>query len=50
MRILLMNSARTWGGTEKWTRMAAESLAEAGHHTILVYRRDAVGSKGFGKY
>jgi len=43
MRILLMNSARTWGGTEKWTRMAAESLADAGHHTILVYRRDAVG-------
>jgi len=44
MRILLMNSARTWGGTEKWTRMAAESLAEAGHHTILVYRREVVGS------
>ncbi|MCF8382608.1 MAG: glycosyltransferase [Chlorobium sp.] len=43
MKILFMNSARTWGGTEKWTRMAAESLKNAGHYTILVYRRDVVG-------
>ncbi|KAA6232320.1 glycosyltransferase [Chlorobium phaeovibrioides] len=42
MNILFMNSAREWGGTEKWTRMAAESLA-ANNRTILVYRRKAVG-------
>jgi len=42
MNILFMNSAREWGGTEKWTRMAAESLA-ANNRTILVYRREAVG-------
>lgn len=44
MRILLMNSARTWGGTEKWTRMAAESLA-AEHTIFLAYRREIVGNK-----
>lgn len=43
MNILFMNSARTWGGTEKWTRMAAEALAKAGHRTMLVYRREVVG-------
>lgn len=43
MKILFMNSARAWGGTEKWTRMATESLKNAGHHTLLVYRRDVVG-------
>lgn len=44
MRILLMNSARTWGGTEKWTRMAAESLS-AEHTMFLAYRREIVGKK-----
>ncbi|MDP8306106.1 MAG: glycosyltransferase [Candidatus Chlorobium antarcticum] len=43
MNILFMNSAREWGGTEKWTRMAAEALGES-HNTILVYRKDVVGS------
>ncbi len=42
MNILFINSARTWGGTEKWTRMAAESLA--GRHGVrLVYRKPVVG-------
>lgn len=40
-----MNSARTWGGTEKWTRMATESLAENGHGVSLVYRHPVVGEK-----
>lgn len=44
MNILLMNSARTWGGTEKWTRMAAETLA-ADHQVFLAYRREIVGSR-----
>ena len=42
MNILLINSARTWGGTEKWTRMAAESLADT-HKVCLVYRKNIVG-------
>jgi glycosyltransferase involved in cell wall biosynthesis len=44
MNILFVNSARTWGGTEKWTHMAAEALAES-HHTALAYRRDLVGER-----
>lgn len=42
MNILFINSARTWGGTEKWTRMAAESLAE-NNRVCLVYRKNIVG-------
>jgi glycosyltransferase involved in cell wall biosynthesis len=44
MNILFMNSARTWGGTEKWTRMAAEAIAK-NHKTILVYRRKIIGER-----
>ncbi len=44
MNILFMNSARTWGGTEKWTQMAAEAIAEH-HKTVLVYRRAIVGER-----
>ena len=44
MNILFINSARTWGGTEKWVRMAAESLS-ASHEVSLVYRRTVVGDK-----
>jgi len=44
MNILFMNSARTWGGTEKWTRMASEAMAKD-HKTFLVYRRDIVGER-----
>jgi glycosyltransferase involved in cell wall biosynthesis len=44
MKILLMNSARTWGGTEKWTRMTAESLA-ADHDVYLAYGREIVGNR-----
>ncbi len=42
MNILFVNSARTWGGTEKWTRMAAEALAER-HSVRLVFRSAIVG-------
>ncbi len=44
MKILLMNSARSWGGTEKWTRMAAETLADE-HEVCLAYRREVIGSR-----
>ena len=42
MNILFINSARTWGGTEKWVRMAAESLSTS-HKVCLVYRKAVVG-------
>jgi glycosyltransferase involved in cell wall biosynthesis len=42
MNILFINSAREWGGTEKWTRMAAGALA-AEHNVSLIYRREVVG-------
>ncbi|NTW51423.1 MAG: glycosyltransferase [Chlorobiaceae bacterium] len=42
MKILFINSAREWGGTEKWTRMAAGALSEE-HEVSLVYRREVVG-------
>lgn len=42
MNILLLNSSREWGGTEKWTSMAAESLS-SNDRAILVYRREVVG-------
>ncbi|ACF42718.1 glycosyltransferase [Pelodictyon phaeoclathratiforme] len=44
MNILFMNSARTWGGTEKWTHMAAEAISKK-HKTFLVYRRNIVGER-----
>lgn len=43
MNILFINSARTWGGTEKWVRMAAESLS-ASHEVSLVYRTPVIGN------
>jgi glycosyltransferase involved in cell wall biosynthesis len=46
MKFLFINSAREWGGTEKWTRMASGALA-AEHEVSLIYRREVVG-KNFG--
>jgi glycosyltransferase involved in cell wall biosynthesis len=46
MNILFMNSARTWGGTEKWVKMASEAIGQMhGHRTFLVYRKDDIGQK-----
>jgi glycosyltransferase involved in cell wall biosynthesis len=42
MKLLFVNSAREWGGTEKWTRMAARKLSEK-HEVSLVYRKEVVG-------
>ncbi|HBU23699.1 MAG TPA: glycosyltransferase [Chlorobaculum sp.] len=42
MKLLFVNSAREWGGTEKWTRMAARKLSEQ-HEVSLIYRKEAVG-------
>ena len=35
MNILFLNSAKDWGGNEKWTLMAASGLAERGHRVFL---------------
>jgi glycosyltransferase involved in cell wall biosynthesis len=42
MKLLFINSAREWGGTEKWTRMAAHNLAE-NHEVSIIYRKEVVG-------
>jgi glycosyltransferase involved in cell wall biosynthesis len=44
MNILFINSARTWGGTEKWTLMAAESMAPE-HRAFLAFRRELIGRR-----
>lgn len=44
MNFLFLNSARDWGGNEKWTHMAAHTLA-ANHAVYLAYRRDVVGER-----
>ncbi|RXK88717.1 glycosyltransferase [Chlorobaculum sp. MV4-Y] len=42
MKLLFVNSAREWGGTEKWTRMATRKLSEQ-HEVSLIYRKEVVG-------
>ncbi len=44
MNILFLNSARTWGGNEQWTRLAAISLKGIGR-ICLAYRDAAVGER-----
>jgi glycosyltransferase involved in cell wall biosynthesis len=45
MNILFINSARRWGGNEKWTQQAAEGLSQRGHRVFLAYRHEAVGAR-----
>lgn len=40
MNILLLCSARSWGGNEHWATSAANALAERGHHVCFAYRSD----------
>jgi glycosyltransferase involved in cell wall biosynthesis len=42
MNLLFLNSARSWGGNEKWVSMAMTALAPA-HGVHLAYRHEAVG-------
>ncbi|ACF45415.1 glycosyl transferase group 1 [Prosthecochloris aestuarii DSM 271] len=44
MNIAFINSARTWGGTEKWTLMASEALSET-CDVVLIYRKALVGDR-----
>jgi glycosyltransferase involved in cell wall biosynthesis len=42
VNLLFLNSARSWGGNEKWVSMAMTALAPA-HGVHLAYRHEAVG-------
>ncbi len=44
MNVLFMNSARAWGGNEKWVRLAATALSRE-HRVFLAYRHDIVGNR-----
>ena len=44
MRILFLNSARNWGGNEKWVALAAQALASE-HEVHAAYRRPVVGDR-----
>ncbi|ACF14928.1 glycosyl transferase group 1 [Chloroherpeton thalassium ATCC 35110] len=45
MNFLFLNSARAWGGNEKWSLMAATSLRKNGHHVALAYRKPVIGER-----
>jgi glycosyltransferase involved in cell wall biosynthesis len=44
VNFLFTNSARVWGGNEKWTHLAAHALAE-NHKVILAYRDHEIGRR-----
>ena len=45
MNILFLNSAKEWGGNEKWTLTAASALAHRGHNVFLGCRSDLFREK-----
>lgn len=44
MNILFLNSAQDWGGNEKWTYLAAKSLAED-HSVYIAFRKNYFGNR-----
>jgi glycosyltransferase involved in cell wall biosynthesis len=44
VNFLFTNSARVWGGNEKWTHLAAHALADK-HNILFAYRDDAIGRR-----
>ena len=44
MNILFLNSARAWGGTEKWIRLAVTALSRE-NNVFLAYRHNVVGDR-----
>lgn len=42
MRLIFVNSADAWGGNEKWTVMAAETLQARGHRIWMVCRSEVM--------
>jgi glycosyltransferase involved in cell wall biosynthesis len=44
VNFLFTNSARVWGGNEKWTQLAVHALAEK-HNVLFVYRDETIGRR-----
>ncbi len=44
MNILILNSAKSWGGNEKWSLMAANALSER-HNVYVAYQSDVYGNR-----
>jgi len=44
MNILILNSAKAWGGNEKWSLMAARGLS-ASHRVYIAYRSEVYGER-----
>src|SRR5262245_18907361 len=42
MKILFVNSSRVWGGNEKWTLRAAETLQARGHQVWMAIREPSI--------
>ncbi len=40
LNILFLNSAKSWGGNERWLASAANGLADRGHNVFLAYRTE----------
>jgi glycosyltransferase involved in cell wall biosynthesis len=49
MNLLFLNSAREWGGTEKWALMTANGLADRGHTVYFGCRGDLFEKHSRGK-
>ena len=43
MNFLFLNSARQWGGNEKWISLATKTLITE-HTAVLIYKKETVGS------
>lgn len=46
MKFLFLNSARNWGGNEKWIYLATQALSKE-HKVFLAYRSDDIGKRFF---
>lgn len=44
MTILFLNSAKTWGGNERWMLQASRKLSED-HTVLLAFRNEAIGDR-----
>ncbi len=47
MNILIINSAKEWGGTEKWALYAAYGLADLGHKVYFGCRGEIFQKRAF---
>lgn len=45
MKWLFLLSAKSWGGNEHWTRLAAHALRDAGHEVRIACRREDIAAR-----